>query len=246
MSSKINLRFTDDLIREALHLEMECIESPPVGKAWRSIESNLDKPQSPIQRYNFTWSRLAAVAAACLIIMLGSVGIYQAVQFSVPVADSKMGSGSTDEALAPQVSDEMKEFSVAKEVDQRVYGETDPLPLDWPSILPGDYYFGEAILLNTAGAPFYHGAFYHSSGEGELLLVKSTMADQEITIFLEHLGRHLQVTLSDLEETDGFTCFTVGELQGMAWFRSGYSHALLVLSGFIPTEELKSIAIWVD
>ncbi len=248
MSEKSNSKLNDDLIREAIKLEIDCIEVPPASLVWPRIESRLEQPRPPVKKrsFSFTWSRAAAVAAACLVLTLGGIGIFRTVQFTAPLADSEMTPETADDVGALRVDDD--QFEVPEEEDvktdldlQIALGEADPRPPDWPSILPGDYTLDEEIILVEAGEPEYRGAVYYSSDVG-LLLVKSEVPGEDMPAFLNHLGKHIQVELQYLEETNGFIRLAAEELPGLAWPDNGGNQALLVLFGFMSEEELKRIA----
>lgn len=248
MSEKQEMKLIDDLIREALHLELECIETPPSAKVWRRIESRFDQPRSSLKWRTFSWSRAAAVAAACLVIVLGGISVLRNAQFSAPAADYEMAVGSGEETALLQSEDEKEGFSVSQEDDQRAvqngqpfFTEPDLSPPDWPSALLADYLFGEALLLISGGEPHYHGARYFGS-DADLLLVESGSDIETIDSFINLLGRHIGVELQVVDEADGYTRLTAPELTGLAWQKEGRNQALLVVSGYISVEELEKIA----
>lgn len=252
MPDKSSPNLNDDLIREAVKQEIEYIEAPPAGPAWARIESRLEQPRSSIKkrRFSLTWSRAAAVAAACLILTLGGIGIYRTVDFSAPLADLGMAPESADEVGALRTDNDSfeadePEETVADSDRQVTLAEADPLPPDWPVVLPGDFRLSEELLLVDAGAPEYSGAIYHNDGM-TLLLVKSEDPGEDIHTFLNHLDDHLMLELHDLERTNGFIRLTVEDRPGLAWQDNGVNQALLVLFGFIPEEDLEEIAASLD
>ena len=248
MSEKQEMKLIDDLIREALHLELECIETPPSAKVWRRIESGFDQPRSSLKWRTFSWSRAAAVAAACLVIVVGGISVLRNAQFSAPAADYEMVVGSGEETALLQGEDEKAGFSVSQEDDQRavqngqpLFTEPDPSPPDWPSALLESHLFGEALLLTSGGEPYYHGARYFGS-DADLLLVESGLDLETFDSFINMLGRHIGVELQVVDEADGYTRLTMLELPGLAWQKEDRNQALLVVSGFITVEELEKIA----
>jgi hypothetical protein len=257
------IKLTDDLIREALQCEIDSIIIPSADEAWIGIEAVLADPrlQRPAKRRFYTWYRMATVAAACLLVVLGAAGLFRAAQFSAPladtemIADSEIGFGGADDMAALQVEDLPAEAEADATKDESIkifveeipplLGEIDPMPPDWPLSLPEDYALGEAIILFAGGEPFYQGAFYNDA-DADLLLVKSSVADEDLELFLDHLGRHLQLNLFPVGKTEEFTVFTFEESSGLARQTADGNQALLDLSGSISSEELVNMAQALD
>lgn len=259
------MKLTDDLIREALQREIDSIDIPLAAEAWLGIEAKLADPrlQRPVKRRFYTWYRMATVAAACLLVVLGAAGLFRAAQFSAPLADSEMiadseiGFGGADDMAALQVEDLPAEAEAEAEVvkDESIQifveeippllGVLDPLPPDWPLSLSDDYALGEAIILFAGGEPIYHGAFYYGA-DADLLLVKSGVADEDLDLFLNHLGRHLQLNLLPAGKTEDFTVFTFETSSGLARQTADGNQALLDLSGSISSEELVITVLKLD
>jgi hypothetical protein len=77
-------------------------------------------------------------------------------------------------------------------------------------------------------------------------LVKSGVADEDLELFLDHLGRHLQLNLFPAGKTEEFTVFAFEESSGLARQTADGNQALLDLSGSISTEELVNMALILD
>jgi len=129
MSGKPELKLTDDLIREALHQELLSVEAPPAEIVWRRIESGLDLPRSSLHKPFYSWNRLAAVAAAFLIIVAGGIGLSRITRFSAPAADlSEMQAGSGEEIAMLEADEEVsaeREVSVTAKEDAAAPAEAD-------------------------------------------------------------------------------------------------------------------------
>ncbi len=248
MPENNNRAISDDLIREALVREIDCVESSPSEDTWKKIESSLQKTRPSSKQRWFTWSRAAALAAACLVMVLGGIGIYRNLETAVPLADSEIAPEEAEDVGIFGVEDGVEQPGVLEEGTGRavpglelVIGEPDPAPPDWPHSLPGDYTLGETILITEAGDPFYSGAVYYYANTS-LLLVEEETVGKDLAEFIDHLEGHLQVALLDLEEVNGFIRFTVDERLGLAWQKNDRNQALVVLSGFEAKGELKNIA----
>jgi hypothetical protein len=257
------MKLTDDLIREALQLEIDSIDISSAAEAWPGVEAKLADPrlQAPAKRWFYNWQRMATLAAACLLVVLGAAGLFRAAQFSAPLADSEMGLGGGDDMVAMDDMAAMQvedlpadaEAEAPKEESVQIFveeippplGEIDPLPPNWPLFLSDDYALGEAIILFAGGEPFYQGAFYYGA-DAYLLLVKSAVADEELELFIDHLGRHLQLSLLPAGKTEEFTVFTFEESSGLARQTADGNQALLDLSGSVPPEELAIKALALD
>ncbi len=239
---------SDNLIREALRQEINCVEAPPGDRVWKNIATSLDKSRPSLKRRSFNWSRAAVVAAACLVIVLGGIGIFRNLDMSLPIADPGFAPEAADEVGVLDVESEAGQIEALDEDKARdvvdyglPFGEADSMPPDWPLTLPGNYNLGETLLLTEAGEPLYRGAIYYN-GTNDLLLVKEKNANKDLFVFINHLGTHMQLVLKDLKETNGFVRFNAGELPGLAWQDNGRNQALVVLSGQVMQGELKNIA----
>ncbi len=252
MSGKAELKLTEDLIREALRLELDCIEIPPVDRAWHRVRSRLDQTPPSMRKPVIAWSRLAVVAAACLVIVLGGIGVFRDVQFSSPAADiSEMpiGIDPGEEAAMLETEDTSgDDLTIMHQNDTRetkilpaFFAGPDPMPPDWMPLIAEEFVLNEAILLGVPEGPEYRGAYY-SGNSADLLLVRSAEAGEDLALFINLLGRYIGFYLEDMGETNGFTRLAVSELPGLAWQNNGQNQALLTTSGFITEEELKSIA----
>ena len=240
-------KLDNNLIKEALRREMDSIDAPPAGRAWQNIELALEKHRSPARQRSFVWSRAAAVAAACLVLVLGGIGIYRSFDImpladfgAAPEASDEVGLLTVDEAAdQPEIIEE----DTAREqyIQEPPVGEVDLSPPDWPASLPGNYILGDTVTLSEEGEPGYAGAVYYSP-DVDLLLVKKETGDQELSGFLELLGVHIEADIRDIDEINGFVYFTAGELSGLAWHENGRYQALLVLSGEMVQEELEDLA----
>ncbi len=88
MNEKENIKINDNLIRRALQLEIESIEPPAADIVWRRIEARLDKAPAPLKKPTTVWLRYAGLAAAaCLLLVFGSMGLLQVVQLGSPASE---------------------------------------------------------------------------------------------------------------------------------------------------------------
>lgn len=248
MPEKSKVDYYDSLIREALEMEIDAIEAPSGERAWKNIELSLAKSRTSVRRPLFTWGRAAVLAAACLVFVLGGIGVLRVIDPAIHLADSEVADEAATEVGLLEADNEVEQFAAPEEEIPRVeadydvsFGDFDPAPPDWPVMLPGDYYPSENILLNRAGPPVYSAAIYYGAS-ADLLLVKKKNAHLNLFDFVNHLGGHMQIGIEDLEEINGFVSFKAGDYKGLAWQLNGRSQALLVLSGFVAKEELEAIA----
>lgn len=247
----------DSLIREAVINEIDCIDAPAIDRAWKKIEPQLNNTRSSsVRAMRFNWGRAAALAAACLVVVLGGYAIFINMQTAVPLADSLVPADVVEEVGTLAFEDEAEE-SFTFEVDDRaalpdslpeplpgqviVPSEPDPSPPDWSETLDGDYSFGQALLLPEAEEPLYRGAIYYSD-DVDLLHVKSKETITSVQVFLDQLEEYMNFSLENVREINGFISFTVEERPGLAWKDNGHSQALLVLSGHLVEDELAKIA----
>jgi hypothetical protein len=88
LNGKEKIKINDNLIRRALQLEIESVEPPAADKMWRRIEARLDKAPAPLKKPATVWLRYAGLAAAaCLLLVFGSIGLLQVVQFGSPASE---------------------------------------------------------------------------------------------------------------------------------------------------------------
>lgn len=248
MTGRKEPMLTDDLIREALHLELEAVEPPPADKIWLRIEAGLPSKTSDARRRFTSFNRYAALAAAaCLLLVLGGAGVFQIMQVASPGAEYGRAEDAVEEVVALDAENdsisglEYIEDDAAGTVLPSFLDEADPSPPLWNISPAEDFVLGEAVLLKAGGRPYYHGAVYRGI-EVELLWVKAKSDDQELKQFVKHLVLHLQAEPKTMEVVNGYVFFVAAEKAGLAWQQAGRNQALWILYGFIPDEELKSIA----
>jgi hypothetical protein len=261
----------DELIREAIALELDCIETPSAEKAWAGIRAGLEHSRTPAARKAyFTWSRLAAVAAACLIIVAGGIGLLRSTPLAVPAADSEISYSADDHMSARDMEGEEDIFTAMQEngvqedagqegagqengikaaervdeVDQPlIFGEPDQMAADWPLVISENLFLTGIIDYTAGGEPFHQGGVY-TGDDTELLLVRTEVtAGEDIALFIDQLEAHMETEIGDSGELNGFIQIETDELTGLAWQDSGLNQALIVLSGEITDEELISILL---
>lgn len=254
MNGDNNYKLSDDLIREALHRDFELIKLPPAEKAWRRIETGLERgPKSVRSRPRYSWSRYALAAAACLLIALGGLGILRLDWFGSPLADADLQPAAPAEEIAILEMDREEELFLLEEDVRRqdvpgelfFPGEPDPLPPDWPQTLNDHFILDQPLILTAGSEPYYRGAVYLSPAVS-LLMVKSRTEGEEVPDFVDHLGRHMEAEPLLVDRSNGYYYFEAAEQPGLAWRRGDRNQALLVLSGTIEFELLKKLADQVD
>jgi len=259
MTKKHNSELSENLLKQALHREMESIEPPPVEMTWQRIEAALEQEETTsTSKVGFAgsrglnWLRYGAIAAAAFMVVfvLNSLGVWQWDQLSFPVVSDEQVDHAEEPAVMEVEEDEatpeaMLEEAEAPEQVFQYYREEDPAPPQWPEELPGNFILDDAILLTTGDAPDYHGAVY-SRAEESLLLVKSGESDEAIEEFKARLGRHLETEIQAVGDINGHTHFEAGGQPGLAWQVAGRCYALLVKAGTLSPEKLIKIAEGLD
>lgn len=259
MSEQSTGKLNDDIIREALNLEIESVDTPHPSKAWKKIESQLETPRrasvSGLRR--FPWSRLAAVAAIFLVVILGGIGFFRTVQFgSAPAADGVMPVNLEDEMTVTQVEDDPSEEMVAavqEESEDTVSiesvtpppGEAEQKRSEWVPVLAEGYRLSNTIILSADSEPFYEGAFYQGDS-AEILLVRAEPTGESLEQFIVSLGMLVGLELNVVGERNGYLYFETVEIQGLAWQKENLNQALMVTSGSIDIAELELIAEGID
>ena len=255
MTKKHNSELNEDLLKEALHQEMESIEPPPAEKIWQRIEAGLEQEKNPAssklnftRKRSFNWLRYSAVAAAAFMVVfvLNSLGVWQWDQLSFPVVSDEQMDPAEEPAVMDVEEDEAAPEAMLEEAEapERVlhyHREEDPAPPRWPEELPGNFILDDAILLTAGDVPDYHGAVYRRADES-LLLVKSGESDKTIEEFKVRLGQHLETGIHAVGEINGYTHFEAEGQTGLAWQVGGRYYALLFKAGTISPEKLIKIA----
>ncbi|MGM0651219.1 MAG: hypothetical protein ACQES4_00315 [Bacillota bacterium] len=251
MTEKRKSELNDELICNALELELQSLEAPPDQKKWERIESALQNEKNgyPSGLSRFNWSRAAVAAAACLVLVVSGIGLVRNLNISMtPLADDAVPEAA-DEVEILHTDEEPAEVEIMEEdavraadEDAPLAGEIDPVPPDWPDSLPGNYRFSTAVLFTAGGEPIYRGAIYQNRN-ADLLLVKKEPFQKDLFGFIDHLGGHIQLDVEDVDSVDGFVRFMVDEKPGLAWQDDSRNQALLVLSGQESRETLKTIAV---
>jgi len=252
-------KLTDRVLKEALHRDIESIEPPPSEKVWQRIEAGLgenkvvvDEKDPGKHKGSFNWFRYGTVAAAAglVLLILNSVGVLQWDQITLPAmledveetVDEPAVEMETDEA-APEalMEEEVAEEAVKPEQELQYFREADPAPPEWPSSLPGDFNLDNEILLTAGESPDYQAAVY-SNDEESLLLVKSSVEDEAIRDFNEHLSRHLEIEYHVIGDINGYKHIEVNGRPGLIWEAADLKFALLVKFGTLSPEELKTVS----
>ncbi len=234
----------DDLIREAIYQELESIEPPPVEKSWSRIEYLLSGDLSQEKLSGPKWTRYAAAAAALLVLVISSIGVYQMTDLASPAAEeAPVRVADEPEAFYAEVETEDIDTITLEETVYElstIIKESDPRFPDWQESLPRNLVFDKAVLLDAAVGPAYHGALYHREEE-IILWVKSKEKEEAPVHFVEQLGEHIEVLPQQVEKVNGFIYFEAAGQSGLAWQTDNRNQALLVISGEIGLEQLKSI-----
>lgn len=256
MPEQQKLKIDDNIIREALNLELESVEAPHPSKLWQRIEDRTDKSRqaSFYRSGHYSWSRLAAVAAVFLVVVLGGIGLFRSVQFgSAPAADSIIPVSMDEDVTTSHVEDdstEEEEMAVMQEPEDGVSIESVP-PADedevedkgvhWPLLLAEKFRLANTIILSAEGEPLYSGAFY-KSGNVELLLVITERTDETTYEFIDTLGKFIGAELNVVDERNDYLYFETFEMPGLAWQKDSRNQALMITSGILDISELEIIA----
>ncbi|MBW6463476.1 MAG: hypothetical protein ACNA7Z_03105 [Dethiobacteria bacterium] len=251
-------KLNDDIIREAIKLEVESIDAPHQSVVWQKIESRLETPRraSVFGLRRFPWNRLAAVAAIFLVVILGGIGLFRTVQFgSAPAADGLSPVIMDDEITISEVEDDLSEEMVAavQESEDTVSiesvtppaGETEQKRPEWALVLAEGYRLSNTIILSDDSESLYDGAFYQGDS-AELLLVRAEPTGESLEQFIVSLGIMIGAELNVVGERNGYLHFETFEMPGLAWQKEYLNQALMVTSGNIDIIELELIAEGLD
>ncbi len=272
MSEKIKLTFDDQLLKEALQMEIDTLEVPQPERVWRQIEAKLERSRRTSFGLTNQWSRLAAVAAAFLILFFGGIGLFRTVQFgAAPAADSILPAEPLQEVAVMEAVDEQEEMMLAEgahveempqeEVDGRGGGiEQAALPAEEEK--DGEVVFSAAFeeaeeqwpsllpegfrLYNTIILEDETGDLYlaglYRSETVELMWVKTEQPLASSDQFIETLEGLIGAELQVNEEIDGLVSLTLYDMPGLAWPYGDRYQALIVTSGSLEHDELKLIS----
>lgn len=255
---KVNL--TDELIREAVKLEIDSVDVPLPSEAWKRIEAELAQPRVTSAKRPFSWSTLAAAAAVFLVLTIGGMGLFRSMQFGIPAADLEMPPAAGEEIAMLQVEDDIAEDSIGimEENGSRV---TDELPLmtaeaesepksepksepeyeAWPLLLAEEYFLSSTVIFDSEDNPPISGAYYRSI-DAELLFARADTSEMPLTGFIELLGSGIGAELEVIDQSDGYVYFETLKMPGLAWQGESQNQALMVVSGSLDVSILKDIA----
>lgn len=247
---KVNL--TDELIREAVKLELDSVDVPLPSEAWKRIEAELAQPRVTSAKRSFSWSTLAAAAAVFLVLAIGGMGLFRSMQFGIPAADLEMPPAAGEEIAMLQVEDDIAEDSIGimEENGSRV---TDELPLmtaeaesepeheAWPLLLAEEYFLSSTVIFDSEDNPPISGAYYRSI-DAELLFARADTSEMPLTGFIELLGSGIGAELEVINQSDGYVYFETLKMPGLAWQGESQNQALMVVSGSLDVSILKDIA----
>ncbi len=119
MPKKRKIKLSDDLIRDALEHDLESVNPPPSEKMWQRIEGSLETGRTSAVKRRFAPGRFAAVAAAaCLLLVLGSIGIFRFTELAMPAREVEMPIRTADEAVPAEVEEkDVPEVTVPEELE---------------------------------------------------------------------------------------------------------------------------------
>lgn len=243
---------TDDLIKEAVRLEIDSVDVPLPSEAWQRIEAELAQPRVTSAKRPFSWSTLAAAAAVFLVLTIGGLGLFRSVQLDIPVADSVVPPAAGEEIAMLQVEDEIADDSIGimeengnKVVDEPpvmiAEAESEPESEAWPSLLAEEFFLSNTVILDSEDHSAFSGAFYRGS-DVELLFVKDVSPEMPVISFIDLLGIRIGAELEIIDQSDGYVYFETLKMPGLAWQDESQNQALMVVSGSLDVSILKDIA----
>ncbi len=242
---------TDDLIREAVKLELDSVDVPLPSEAWQRIEVELAQPRVTSAKRPSSWSTLAAAAAVFLVLTIGGLGLFRSVQLGIPAADSEVPPAAVEEIAMLQVEDEIADNSIgimeengSKVIDEPpvmiAEAESEPESAAWPPLLAEEYFLSSTVILDSEDYPAFSGAFYRGS-DVELLFVKDVSPEIPVISFIDLLGIRIGSDLEVIEQSDGYVFFETLKMPGLAWQDESQNQALMVVSGNLDISNLKEI-----
>ncbi len=249
---KVNL--TDELIREAIKLELESVDAPFSSEAWQRIEAELTQTRGASAKRTYAWSALVAVAAVFLILGIGGIGLFRSMQRGISTADSELQPTAGEEIAMFRVEDETADDSAIIMADSsdeitdelpvmiaEAEAEAESVSEIWPPLLAEDYYLFNTVILDAEDYPAFIGAFYRSS-DAELLFVKDASPEMPVISFIDLLGIRVGVEIEVIEQFEGFIYFEALKMPGLAWQDENQNQALMVVSGSLDVSMLEEIA----
>ncbi len=233
----------EDLIREALHRDIETTEHPPVTASWERVEAALKEKPVPDNLSGSRWARYSALAAGLLLlVVLGSMGLRQVAPDLASLSVEDSPERTVDSLEVEHYGDDagimLEEDAV--ETLPPIEKTGDPSPPDWRETLPGNLYYEEAFLLSAGEGPAYHGAVYYGEEE-KLIWVKSGVEGEDRVAFVENLTGHIQAASFHVEVKDDYLFFEASGQPGLAWQEADYNQALLAVSGPLTFDKLVKI-----
>jgi len=271
MSEKNALIISDQLIKEALQMEFDAVEAPQQERVWRQIESKLEKPRRSSFWTPQPWSRLAAVAAIFLVVVLGGIGFFRSLEFgSAPAADGLIAEDTLGDVAIMEVNEEQQEIFTAERIpeeepaadpDQKradevdiaagLAGEEEEMVAfsveseetgpSWPAELAGDFRLYNTVILEDDEGLLYLAGLYRSPS-AELMWVKTDQPVESSDEFIKTLGELIGAELQVLEETNEIVRVSVFDMSGLAWQHGAQYQALIVTSGNLEFSELELIS----
>ncbi len=273
MNEKELFNLDDNLIRRALALEIDSVEPPAADRMWRAIEKGLAKKQAPVGRTFPGWFRYAGLAAAaCLVIVLGSVGLFRAVQFASPAAEFdaalEFETVSETEALVEpdaklETPADVTALETGEEEDEeaRVPAAAQPEPeavgeelmtaagLESDSVLlpPWPEQLGSDYTFSEEIIlPLTDGeplqVALYSGQEHDLLFVRSATPGEDLQLFVERVGQQMQFPINNFLTEENNLFFSAGGYTGLANQSNGLNRAIMAPFGAVEKEQLISLA----
>lgn len=246
------VHLTDDLIREAVKLELDSVDVSFPSEAWKRIEAELAQSRVTSAKRPFSWSTTAAAAAVFLVLAIGGMGLFRSMQSGIQVADSEIPPAAGEEIALLQVEDDLVEDSmgIMEENGNRVTEELPSITAEaepetkyeaLPPLLSEDYLLSSTVFFDLENYPSISGAYYRSI-DVELLFARADSSEMPVAGFLELLGSAIGAELEVIEQSDRYIYFKTLEMPGLAWQDENQNQALMVVYGSLDLAILKNIA----
>jgi hypothetical protein len=251
-SDQRTVNLTDELIREALKLELESCDIAIPAEAWQRIEDDLNQARVTSRRRPFSWSTLAAAAAVFLVIAIGGMGFYRSMHYGIPAADADMRPAAGEEIAMLQIEDEVADDSIGI-MEENGLETTGDLPTmiaeaefssaydEWPPSLGEEYLLSNTVIIDLEDHPPVNGAYY-SSNNAELLFARVDSSEIPVSVFIELLAVGIGTLPEIIEDAEGYLYLEALNMPGLVWQDENQYQALIVVFGSLDVSNLKDIA----
>jgi hypothetical protein len=215
---------TDQMIRAAVHRELDSVEIPPLESAWQRLQARQAAGETPAitPHRRPSWTRYSALAAALLLFFFGSYGVYRNLHTRDDLLAGMPESEGAD-VLTTDRDDKAGSFRAAGWEP----AEFSPEVSKPPGLLDG--YVLQELFTRQADSGIHYLAALYIREDASLLWVQSGAGSMDQ--FMADLAQLLQVLPGPLTPEGSRFSLNLNDGSALLWEKEGLYYLLWDMAG---------------